>query len=180
MYNKLTIFLLLVGCLSLNFWLYADTSSSPTVAGPLVQIEAGWVRAVPPQLTLTAAYLQLKNLTQQKLILVGASTPAFARVEMHQTIFEDNMVRMVPVEKLVISPQEIVRFKPKALHFMLIDRQQSLQVGDTITLTLQFEGNKTQSVKLEVKSEDSLEVKDEDNQADVPHAHQHSSPDSHH
>jgi copper(I)-binding protein len=127
-----------------------------------VQIENGWIRAVPPQLTLTAAYMQLKNLTEQKLTLVGASTPAFAKVEMHQTVFEDNMVRMVPVEKLVISPQEVVMFKPKSLHFMLIDRQQPLTVGDTVTLTLQFEGNKTQTVKLEVK---------EENGKDNPHSH---------
>lgn len=152
MYNKLTIFLLLASYLGLNFWLYADTTP-PVAEMPLVQIENGWVRAVPPQLTLTAAYLQLKNLTQQKLILVGANTPAFAKVEMHQTVFEDNMVRMVPVEKLVISPQEVVRFKPKGLHFMLIDRQQPLQVGDAVTLTLQFEKNKTQTVKLAVQSE---------------------------
>ena len=170
MYNKLTIFLLLASYLGLNFWLYADTNS-PVGETSLVQIEDGWVRAVPPQLTLTAAYMQLKNLTQQKLILVGASTPAFAKVEMHQTVFEDNMVRMVPVEKLVISPQELVRFKPKSLHFMLIDRQQPLQVGDTITLTLQFEDNKTQTVKLEVKGEN--------NAAEDPHANQHSSPNSH-
>ena len=169
MYNKLAIFLLLVGYLGLNFWLYADTNS-PADETPLVQIEEGWVRAVPPQTTLTAAYMQLKNLNQQKLILVGASTPAFAKVEMHQTVFEDNMVRMVPVEKLVISPQEVVRFKPKSLHFMLIDRQQPLQVGDTVTLTLQFEGNKTQIVKLEVKGEN--------NEAEDPHADQHSSTNS--
>jgi copper(I)-binding protein len=152
MYNKLTIFLLLASYLGLNFWLYADTTP-PVAEMPLVQIENGWVRAVPPQLTITAAYLQLKNLTQQKLILVGASTPAFAKVEMHQTVFEDNMVRMVPVEKLVISPQEVVRFKPKGLHFMLMDRQQPLQVGDAVMLTLQFEKNKTQTAKLEIQSE---------------------------
>lgn len=168
MYNKLTLFFLLVSYFCSSSWLYAETT--PLVGDtPLVQIENGWVRAVPPQLTLTAAYMQIKNLTQQKLVLVGASTPAFAKAEMHQTIFEDNMARMVPVEKLVISPQEVVMFKPKSLHFMLIDRQQPLQVGDTVTLTLQFEGNKTQIVKLEVKKANETE--------DPPH--QHSSPDSH-
>ena len=172
MYNKLTIFLLLASYLGLSFGLYADTTTPPVSETPLVHIEASWVRAVPPQLTLTAAYMQIKNLTSHKLILVGASTPAFAKVEMHQTIFEDNMARMVPVEKLVISPQEVVKFKPKGLHFMLIDRQQPLQVGDTVVLTLQFEENKTQAVKLEVKGEN--------NEAEVPNSHQHSSPNSHH
>jgi hypothetical protein len=171
MSNKLTILLLLASYLGLSFGLYAETTSLVGEV-PLVQIEAGWVRAVPPPLTLTAAYMQIKNLTSHQLILVGASTPAFAKVEMHQTVFEDNMARMVPVEKLVISPQEVVKFKPKGLHFMLIDRQQPLQVGDTVTFTLQFEQNKTQTVKLEVKGEN--------NEAEAPNSHQHSSPNSHH
>ncbi len=161
MYNKLTIFFWLASYFCSSSWLYAETTP-PMSDTHLVQIEDGWVRAVPPQLTLTAAYMQLKNLTDQKLTLVGASTPIFTKVEMHQTIFEDNMARMVPVEKLVIAPQEIVMFKPKGLHFMLIDRQQLLTVGDNVTLTLQFEENKTQTIKLEVK---------EDNGKDNDHSH---------
>lgn len=161
MYKKLTVFFWLASYFCSSSWLYAQITP-PVSDIPLVQIENGWVRAVPSQLTLTAAYMQIKNLTERKLTLVGARTPAFAKVEMHQTVFEDNLTRMVPVEKLIISPQEVVMFKPKSLHFMLIDRQQPLTVGDTVTLTLQFEGNKTQTIKLEVK---------EENGKDSPHSH---------
>ncbi len=124
----------------------------PVDKTPLVQVENGWIREIPPTLTTTAAYMQIKNLTKQKLILVGAQSPDFAKVEMHKTIFEKDIARMVPVEKLVIPSQELVLFEPKGLHFMLIDRQRPLKAGDTVMLTLQFHSNQTQTVELEVKS----------------------------
>ena len=50
------------------------------------------------------AYLSITNHGAQQDILLGARTPAAARVEFHRTSFEAGMAKMRPAGTLVIEP----------------------------------------------------------------------------
>jgi len=151
-----------LSCLGIGFLAsssYAEMNSGTTnLSGEIVHIEQGWVREMPPTVMLTAAYMQITNLTDNTLILIGGSSPDFATVEIHQTVFEGGMAKMVPQEQLPIPSHQTVELKPKGLHIMLIDRQRPLKAGDHVNLTLNFKENMAQTITLEVKTPDNTEM----------------------
>lgn len=142
-----------VGFLAGSSWATTQVATD-TISPPIqiVEIEQGWVREAPPTVTVAAAYMRITNLTNNTLILIGGSSPDFATVEIHQTVFTAGMAKMVPQEQLPILPEQSVELKPKGLHVMLIDRQRPLKAGDNVNLTLLFKDNVKQTVTLEVKT----------------------------
>ncbi|WP_353571619.1 copper chaperone PCu(A)C [Candidatus Albibeggiatoa sp. nov. BB20] len=151
MRNLLKTLLLVIGFLSTQA-LYAED---------VISIDGAWVRAVPPSSTVTAAYMKIHNLSDAAIDLIGGSTDAFKTVELHQTVFEGELAKMVKQEKITIPAQGATELKPGDYHIMLIDRQIDLNIGDSIELTLQFSDEISQTVSIEVK------------QANVPMMHQH-------
>jgi copper(I)-binding protein len=87
----------------------------------------------------SAVYFVLRNRGSQADRLVGASTAAAGRVELHETRQEGDMMRMTPVQAVEIPPGGEVVFKPGGLHVMLMDLKRDLKVGDSFELTLKFE-----------------------------------------
>jgi copper(I)-binding protein len=150
--KKNTLGYLCIGLLSASSWATSIATETTTTSTQVVKIEQDWVREVPPTVTLTAAYMQITNLTDETLILIGGRSPDFATVEIHQTVFEAGMAKMVPQEQLPIPPHQSIVLKPKGLHIMLIDRQRPLKAGDQVDLTLLFQDNIEQTVTLEVKT----------------------------
>ena len=81
--------------------------------------------------------------------LVGAHTDAAARVELHETVHgDDGTMGMRQVEAFTVSPGEDLVLEPGGLHIMLIDVER-LSVGETVTVTLEFE----QAGEIEVEAE---------------------------
>jgi hypothetical protein len=121
---------------------------------PVVQVEQGWVRQMPPTMMMTAAYMHLKNLTDTPIIFLGGDSPDFDTVELHQTIVENGLAKMSPVENLTVAPQKTLALEPGGLHIMLIGKHHALQAGDKVTLTLHFDQDRKQTLSLEVKKSD--------------------------
>jgi hypothetical protein len=105
--------------------------------GPVVVREA-WVADAPPVVGMTAAYLTLENRSAGEQALVGASSPAFARVEVHRTELREGIARMTPVDRLPLPPGEVVRLEPGGYHLMLIRPASPLAPGATVPLTLEL------------------------------------------
>jgi len=110
--------------------------------------------------------MHLENSTDQEVVLVGANSPEFGKVEIHNSIIENDVAKMVPQTQLVIAPKQSVIFSPGGLHFMLINPKQPLKAGDKINLTLNFKDGTTQAVQAEVKRNGEKPTVD-------PHQHQH-------
>lgn len=88
-----------------------------------------WVRAPLPGRTVTAAYCEVTNHRVEAIAVVGFSGDG--RVEMHQTIHDGGMVRMRPLQRLVVAPGETVALTPGGRHLMLFGF-----ATDTTELTL--------------------------------------------
>jgi len=87
----------------------------------------------------TAAYMELANQTDMALRLVAASSPAAGVVEIHETVIENDVMRMSPADGLDISAGGVVIMAPGGLHLMLLDLERDLVVGEAISLSLFFE-----------------------------------------
>lgn len=121
----------------------------PNAAGATeLQLTQGEVRVPMPGRTVTAGYFTLVNNSAAAVELVKASSPAFARVELHQHIKQDDVMRMVEVEAISVDPGATLVFQPGGLHLMLFEPQVALTVGDKVSVTLHFADNTTKQLKL--------------------------------
>ena len=120
-----------------------------------VEIEEAWMRAMPPGQPTAAAYLTLYNPGDAPAILVAASSPLAARVEVHRSSQIDGMWRMRRLDKLEIPPGSRVTMGPGDVHLMLFEVSRSLREGESLPVTLQFDDGESASVEAEVRQLDA-------------------------
>ena len=148
---KLFLSVLVMGFLAAGPVLAKEETPAAKVNDPLVTITEAWVREVPPGVRMSAAYMTITNATDHEVVLVGASSPEFGKVELHNTVVEEGVAKMIPQPQIAIPAKESVAFKPGGLHIMLLEGQKNIVAGNKITLVLDFKENQ-QSVVVEVKS----------------------------
>lgn len=87
-----------------------------------------------------AAYFTIENGTASGDSLVSVSSDIAKAVELHMSMAHENGVMSMEMQEAVNIPAgEQVKFEPGALHVMLVEIDQDLETGDTITLTLNFQ-----------------------------------------
>lgn len=105
---------------------------------PLVASEAR-VFAPLPGRAATVAYLDLENRSSKPVTLHGASSPAFARAELHETVILDGVASMRPLPSIVVDPGSRLQFAPGGRHIMLSDPLKALLPGGSVTLQLHYD-----------------------------------------
>ncbi|WP_326540742.1 copper chaperone PCu(A)C [Pseudorhodoferax sp.] len=115
-----------------------------------VGVHDAWVRASVPQQKATGAFMQLQAAQDSRL--VGVSSPAAPVVEVHEMVLQDGIMRMRAVPALALPAGKTVELKPGGYHVMLMDLPQQLKQGDTVPLTLVFEGKDGKRQTVEVKA----------------------------
>jgi copper(I)-binding protein len=107
-----------------------------TLSAPTMDVIDGWVREAPPTSRVLAAYMQIINLTDGDLTVTGVTSPDFETADLHRTVVEEGVARMLPVPELTIPAGSSVTLEPGGLHLMLFDPVRPLQEGDSVTLVL--------------------------------------------
>jgi hypothetical protein len=100
----------------------------------------------------TAAYLTMQNdaVTDDRLVAVSAD--AATRVEVHETIIENDVARMEMLpDGVPILAGSRVELKTGGLHLMLIGLTGPLAPGQVVTLTLTFESGAVAVVRAPVR-----------------------------
>jgi copper(I)-binding protein len=123
--------------------LIATLAATPLLAHEFKQgaltITHPWARPTPPGLTVTAVYFGVSNNGKTADRLIGYSSSAAGRTELHETRMDGGMARMRAVESVLIPAKGSVKAEPGGLHLMLLDLKQTLAVGQRIPVTLKFE-----------------------------------------
>lgn len=136
-------------CFVLGSWCLAATAFGQ-VSG--VSVRNAWVQAAPPQAKVQAAYFELHCEAKEPHVLRAASSPDFERVEFHRTVFSGQTARMESLTQVELKPGSVTRFEPGGLHLMLIGPKRSVQLGERLTLTLQFGDGAALQVPAAVRS----------------------------
>ncbi len=121
-----------------SFGPLAATAAESAPAG--VRVEQPWARASIGTARPAAAYLTLVNDGTEAVMLVGADAAVAERAEIHETIKEDKMMRMLPAATLTIPAGARISMAPGGYHVMLTGLKQPLEKGGTLRLTLHFAG----------------------------------------
>ena len=105
-----------------------------------LQVVDAWARAALGGTAPSAVYLEVVNPGQQSDRLVSASCSAAQAAELHQSmVMEGGEMQMGPVSGIDIPAGGKVKLEPGGFHIMLIGLSTTLQIGDTLPLTLVFE-----------------------------------------
>jgi copper(I)-binding protein len=85
--------------------------------------------------------------------LVGGSTSAAGRFEIHEAAMKDGVMTMRPVNGgLPIEPGKTVTLAPGGYHIMFTDLKAGLKQGDKVSVTLEFEKAGKADVTFDVQS----------------------------
>ncbi|MCG6965989.1 MAG: copper chaperone PCu(A)C [Chromatiaceae bacterium] len=129
---------------------YADSiADKVTVSDP-------YVRAIPPVVKTTAAFMQLQSSDSVERFLVGASSPAAGIVELHMHTMDNGVMRMRQIPHIHLPPGQVVSLQPGGLHVMLFDVKAPLNPGDQIPITLTFEDGSTKQISAVVRPVDGM------------------------
>ncbi len=103
---------------------------------------------------VTAVYLSLGNLSGADDTLVSVASPIAEMAEIHQTTVENDIARMEHMDAgLPIAINQELLLEPGGLHIMLMGLRDSIAVGDSVEVTLNFASGKTLVISA-VASED--------------------------
>jgi copper(I)-binding protein len=116
----------------------AASPSPSTVSGDM-RVEGAWARQSMGMDLAVAVYLSLTNETGSADALIGATSPAAATVEVHETTADaSGQMAMHPVERIALPAGGRVDLEPGGYHIMLIGLTGELMAGDKVEVTLQF------------------------------------------
>ncbi len=128
----------------------AAASAHDYQAGAL-KIAHPWARSTVPAQKTGGGYLTIRNSGSTPDRLLGGSTPAAERVELHSMKMEGEVMKMRELPAIELPPGQTVALAPGGLHLMLMGLKAPLKAGAMVPLTLKFE--KAGEVKVELKVE---------------------------
>lgn len=117
-----------------------------------VLVSKGHVRATIPGTTVSSAYMLITNKSDKSVTLIGASTDVSDRVEIHEHVMADGLMKMRQSQSLDIPAQDAVKLQPSGYHLMIFDVKSPLKQQTEIELVLHFSNKQDVVVQLPVES----------------------------
>lgn len=121
-------------------------------------IDHPWARALPPVVPSGAAYLQIENRGDATHTLVAARSPVADKVEVHEHVHADGLMKMQQVEQLTIGAGEKIIFEPGGYHLMMFGLKQPLIAGERFPLTLVFDNAGSIEIEVMIEAEPEPEA----------------------
>ena len=90
------------------------------------------INPTPPSAKVGAAYFNLHNPNDSTITLIGVSSPAINRIEMHSSEVVDDVASMRHLQSVEIGADETFSFTHGGHHLMLMDLEGPLFPGDLI------------------------------------------------
>src|SRR6516164_891409 len=142
----------LAAVLTVGLLTTAPARAEEIKAGDLI-ISQAWSRATPGGAKVGGGYLTIENKGTAPDRLIGGSSDAAGKVEVHEMEMNNGVMTMRPVDKgLTIDPGKTVKLAPGGYHLMLMDLKAPLKQGDKLPITLEFEKAGKVQVSLDVQA----------------------------
>jgi hypothetical protein len=106
-------------------------------AGDLV-LDHAWARATPAGAKVGGGFLTIENKGSTPDKLIGGSSRAAGKVEVHETAMSNGVATMRPVIGGLSIPQSVT-LAPGGHHLMMTELKGPLKKGDKLVVTLVFE-----------------------------------------
>jgi len=142
-------------------------------SAPKIKIVNPWVMEPPPGPNRTMMGMVVVNEGDEPDYLIGVETDAARINELHKTVIENGVAKMVRQERIPIPPRSKVEFKHHGYHVMLIDLTRPLKEGDQVKVKLRFEKSGTVELTVPVKRSAHKHHHQKEHQHQKQHEHRH-------
>lgn len=126
-------------------------ASIAAVFGADIEIDGAYARASIPNVPNSAAFFVIKNNSDKDIAITSANSDIAEKNELHTHIKENQMLKMMKIEKLVVPAKSSLELKSGGDHVMLIGLKKELKAGDEISLELSFSDGDKKNIKVPVK-----------------------------
>lgn len=152
----------------------AEVKTTEVKAGALV-LQHPWSRETAPRARTGAGYVVIQNTGKEADQLLGGSTPAAERLEVHSVTTENGVMRMRPqTDGIAIPAGGALELKPGGYHIMFINLNAPLKAGATVPVTLEFAKAGKVEVSFKVHSlRDQPHAGGHDGHDEADHDHDH-------
>lgn len=124
-------------------------SSTVACAGG-ISIESPWLRFIIKERP-AAGYFTLRNDTDQKVELTGASSSGCGMMMLHQSTEAGGVDKMSAVESVDVPAHGTLQFTPGRYHLMCMNPQSTVAVGGVVSVILKFADGRTINAVFPVK-----------------------------
>ncbi len=121
-----------------RFWGSSETQPADTVKAesPKIIITEAYLNLPPPSHSTTAAYLQIANLDKSSITITGFDSTKATRVELHEHIHADGMMKMREVDQITLAGMKTEVFKPMGYHLMVFGLADDVVAGQSVDFTV--------------------------------------------
>jgi copper(I)-binding protein len=116
-----------------------------------ISVSDAYVRAVPPNQPISAAFMQIDNQDFSAHQVVRASSSFAQTVELHTHTHEDGMMKMRQIPSISLPAGGSALLQPGGLHVMLIGLTKPLAADAVVDLSLVFEDGSEKALQLPVR-----------------------------
>ena len=123
-------------------WAAALPASAPALAaeydaGP-IHVADPWARATARPGMTGGGFMAITNRGTAPDRLVAITCAEAQSTELHRTVMQNGVMKMLPVQGLLLPPGGTVRLAPGGYHLMLIGLAKALSPGQATPCTLHF------------------------------------------
>ena len=144
--------LLLINTLYFGCMFSLNASSLDTSQSKRLVAKDAVFRAPIPGMENSVGYLKLTNTQDESITLVSAESAISERVEFHNHLMENGVMKMVKVDRLNINANQTITFQSGGLHLMFLGLKSTVNDVSLVELNLITSTGKKIPVKLKVKS----------------------------
>jgi periplasmic copper chaperone A len=123
----------------MRIWVLLLSAFLSQTAQGQIQVEKPWARATAPGAKVAGGYMVIRNPGGAADRLVGATSAAAARVELHVHIHEGGVIKMREVRGYDVPAKGSFELKPGGAHLMFMDIKHPFKEGDKVPVRLRFE-----------------------------------------
>jgi periplasmic copper chaperone A len=120
--------------LVLSFFISLGLSANPP---QLISIKNASIKAMPPQSSVSAAYMEINN-QGDEVSLVKVESDLSKNTEMHTVDMSGGKMKMRQVKEINLPSKKSVFLRPGSLHIMLINLKRDLIKGEKGKITFTF------------------------------------------
>ncbi|MDR2012118.1 MAG: copper chaperone PCu(A)C [Rhodanobacter sp.] len=118
-------------------------------------VSDAWVPAAPPGVAMMAGYAKLKNTGDAPVTVSAVKSDNFHMVSLHETVIENDVVKMPELQRLVIAPGETVSLQRGGKHLMLMHPHHAIAPGDKVAVTFLLDDGTRVETRFDVRAPDS-------------------------
>ena len=112
-----------------------------------------WARATSKLARTGAVYIKnIHNKGELTVKITGFSANIAKKVQLHNTVVENEIAKMQHIEFLEIRPNKSVQFNPGGLHIMLMGLKRPLEKNSHFPLIIKFEKLGNLEIMVDIKN----------------------------